>query len=182
MFDDGASSDSDDFPFPDCDHEANDDSSDFDDFMEAPIRSRRVSNSSLWGAAEDVPTPESTASTSSPSLTSHVNFFEDGIRMKRLFEDVMVDKTSDSGCASSSSQSSQPTACFKGIENWHPNRFFVAVVDFAGPRWSVIINQHTKVVGKTMNVKKYLLELQAQPLMVCKGPLKSASRLKVSDA
>ena len=59
-----------------------------------------------------------------------------------------------------------------------PNKIFVAVVEFAGPPWSVIINQHTKVVGKTMNVKKYLLELQANPLMVCALPLKAASRLK----
>jgi len=178
MTDDGSASDSDDFPFPDSEHETDDHSSHDDYYMEAPIRSRRVSNSSLWGAVEDVPTPVSTASSSSPSGASHVNFFQDGISMKRLFEDVMVEKSSDSGLASSSSQSSPPKTSFEDIENWHPNKIFVAVVEFAGPRWSVIINQHTKVVGKTMNVKKYLLELQANPLMVCAFPLKAASRLK----
>lgn len=178
MIDGGSASDSDDFPFPVSEDETDDHSSHDEYDLEAPSRSRRVSNSSLWGAVEDFATPVNTASSSSPSVDPHVNFFQDGISMKRLFEDVMVDTSSGSGLASSSSQSSLPKTSFEGIENWHPNKVFVAVVEFAGPRWSVIINQHTKVVGKTMNVKKYLLELQANPLMVCSGPLKSASRLK----
>jgi hypothetical protein len=178
MFDDGAATDSDDFPFPDCDHEANDDSSDSQDLMEAPIKSRRVSNSFLWGDAEDVSTPENTAATSSPALTSHVKFFEGGIRMKRLFEDVMMDTTSDSGGATSSSYMPQTTACFKGVESWHPNKIFVAVVEFAGPRWAIIINQHVKVVGKTLDVKKYLLELQAQPLRASTCVVNAGSRQK----
>jgi hypothetical protein len=148
MIDDCPASESDDFPYPDSEHEGNDGSSDCDEYMEAPIRSRRVSNSSLWGAAEDVLTPAASAASSSSTATSPVNFFKDGICMKRLFDDVMVDKSSDSGLASSSSQIPMPTASYEGIETWHPNKVFVAVVEFAAPRWSVIITKHTKVIGE----------------------------------
>ncbi len=156
MLDGFSSCDDDDFPYPEADHEANFDSSDCEDQMEAVTGYRRVSNSSLWGGAEDEHTPASTAAASSPSVPSHVNFFKDGINLKRLFDDVMEDQSSDCGLAASSTQRSPPQPCFDGIEGWHPNKIFVAVVEFCRPRWSFMLNQHTKVVGKTMNVKKYL--------------------------
>jgi hypothetical protein len=178
MIVDCPANDFDDFPYPNSEHEGNDDSSDCDEYMEAPIRSRRVSNSSLWGAAEDVLTPVTTAASSSSSATFPHDFFKDGICMKRLFDDVMVDKSSDSGLASSSSHIPMPTGRYEGIETWHPNKVFVAVVEFAAPRWSVIINKHTKVIGKTINVRQCLLELQADPLMSRPGPVKWDARVR----
>jgi hypothetical protein len=176
MIDGSPSIDDDDFLYPDTDHEHGSESSEGDDYVEAPIKSRRITNSSLWGPDVDVHTPVSTAASSSPSVTSHVDFFADGINMKRLFEDVMAEQSSDSGLVASSSQSSPPTDYFEGIENWHPNKVFVAVVEFGRPRWSFMIHQHTRLVGKTMNVKKYLLALHANPLMVCDGKLNSRKR------
>jgi hypothetical protein len=55
MIDGGSASDPDDFPFPVSEDETDDNSSHDEYELEAPSRSGRVSNSSLWGALEDFP-------------------------------------------------------------------------------------------------------------------------------
>ncbi len=130
MIDGGSASDSDDFLFPVSEDETDDHLPHDEHELEAPSRSRRVSNSSLWGAVEDFATPVNSASSSSPSVDPHVNFFQNGISMKRLFEDIMVDTSSGSGLASSSSQSSCQKHLSRASKIGTPTRFSL-------PWWSL---------------------------------------------